>query len=266
VLALQHGGHAAHGAHHTPSHAAPPAHHSTALLDLGLPARDGLLYLGLQSGFNFVDGVHNLQRLDLTLLQTALAQHAQGPFVLPLPGNLHQMREVSHAQSGMLIQRLTDFFDLQIADLGGFTTPDFVAQIARTADTVWVVCDQSLGGIVSTASLLRELQEREVPLASLSLVVNRFDSAVNLPAADIARQLGLPLAHVLPARSTALLAAASQGELLVRAVPRDAYSTAVGALARELTAQLPLQGRAAASAGHWAKHVPHWLGRWSGKE
>ena len=41
--------------------------HGVALLDLGLPARDGLLYLDTQSGFSFVDGVRNLRRLDQTL-------------------------------------------------------------------------------------------------------------------------------------------------------------------------------------------------------
>ncbi|MGQ3058874.1 MAG: AAA family ATPase, partial [Nevskia sp.] len=87
-----------------------------ALLDLGLPARDALLYLGLKSEFSFVDGVHNLHRLDPTLLQTALVQHASGAAVLPLPASLAQIREISHAESVSLVQRLTDFFDVQIAD------------------------------------------------------------------------------------------------------------------------------------------------------
>ena len=51
------------------SQAAAPSHsrntrRGVALLDLGLPARDGLLYLDTQSGFSFVDGVRNLRRLD----------------------------------------------------------------------------------------------------------------------------------------------------------------------------------------------------------
>ncbi|MBU7574665.1 MAG: histidine kinase [Hydrogenophaga sp.] len=234
-----------------------------ALLDLGLPARDALLYLGLKSEFSFVDGVHNLHRLDPTLLQTALVQHASGAAVLPLPASLAQIREISHAESVSLVQRLTDFFDVQIADLGGFSSIDFVAQVARNADQVWVVCDQSIGGIVSTASLLRELREHDVNMQRLSLVVNKFEPFVNLPALDIAHQLGLPLSHVLPARASALLAASCQGQLLARSARNDPYVQAVGQMVRGL---LPwIDGSVPPDGGEpppWTPRVAQMLNKW----
>jgi pilus assembly protein CpaE len=211
-----------------------PQRQGVALLDLGLPARDDLLHLGLKSEFSFVDGVHSMQRLDATLLQTALAQHTSGLAVLPLPSSLAQIREISHAESVSLIQRLTDFFDVQIADLGGFTTVDFMAQVVSSADQTWVVCDQSIGGIVSTAALLRELREHDINTRRLLLVVNKFEPFVNLPALDIANQLGLQLAHVLPARASALLAASCQGQLLAHTARNDPYVQAVGQMVRGL--------------------------------
>ncbi len=220
--------------------------HGVALLDLGLPARDDLLYLGLKSEFSFVDGVQNLHRLDTTLLHTALAQHESGAAVLPLPASLAQIRAISHAESVSLIQRLTEFFDMQIADLGGFTSVDFVAHVARGADKIWVVCDQSIGGIVSTAALLRELRDHDVNLQQVSLVVNKFEPFVNLTALDIANQLGLPLAHVLPARASALLTASCQGQLLARTARNDPYVTAVDQMVRSLT---PLMEGAVAGDG-----------------
>ncbi|MDT4835262.1 septum site-determining protein MinD [compost metagenome] len=208
--------------------------HGVALLDLGLPARDGLLYLDTQSSFSFVDGVRNLRRLDQTLLQTALAHHASGIAVLPLPASLAQVREISHADSVALIKRLGDFFDFQIADLGGFSTIDFVAQTVKEAQRAWVVCDQSIGAIVSTATMLKELRTRGIETDQLSLVVNKFDSHVGLSAKDIAERLELPLRHVLPARSAQLLGASSRGEMLVRIARNDPYSQAVTSLARSL--------------------------------
>lgn len=205
-----------------------------ALLDLGLPARDSLMYLDGESEFSFVDGVRNLRRLDPTLVHSAFAHHASGVSVLPLPAQLAQMREISHADSVSLIQRLDDFFTHRVIDLGGFSPVDFVAQVARAADHVWVVCDQSLGGVVSTAALLRELSARGLPTERLQLVINQFDPQAGLSAADIAQRLGLGLAHVVPARRAALLAAASRGEMLVSHARHDAYSQAVQALARSL--------------------------------
>lgn len=205
-----------------------------ALLDLGLPARDSLLYLDSESEFSFVDGVRNLRRLDRTLVHSAFARHASGVSVLPLPSALVQMREISHADSVSLIQRLDDFFTHRVVDLGGFAPVDFVAQVARAADRVWVVCDQSLGGVVSTAALLRELGTRGLPAERMQLIINQFDPQAGLGADDIAQRLGLALAHVVPARRAALLAAASRGEMLVNSARGDAYSQAVQALARSL--------------------------------
>jgi len=248
--------------------AAPPhgrnARRGVALLDLGLPARDGLLYLDTQSAFSFVDGVRNLRRLDQTLLHTALAHHASGVAVLPLPASLAQVREISHADSVALIKRLGDFFDFQIADLGGFSTMDFVAQTVKAAQRNWVVCDQSIGAIVSTANMLKELRTRGIETERLSLVVNKFDSHVGLPAKDIADRLELPLHHVVPARGTQLLAAASRGEMLVRTARTDAYTQAVSALARGLHQAYACGGTAQAPAkeSRWSARVSQITGLW----
>ncbi|MDH6591318.1 pilus assembly protein CpaE [Variovorax sp. TBS-050B] len=239
------------------------ARQGVALLDLGLPARDGLLYLDTQSGFSFVDGVRNLRRLDQTLLHTALAHHASGVAVLPLPASLAQVREISHADSVALIRRLADFFDFQIADLGGFSTVDFMAQTVREAQQTWVVCDQSIGAIVSTANLLKELRTRGVDVARLALVVNKFDKNVGLSAKDIAERLELPLRHVLPARSAALLAAASRGEMLVRTARSDPYAQSVIGLARGLTQEyMSVTGQPPPKDPRWAALMSQITGFW----
>jgi pilus assembly protein CpaE len=222
-----------------------------------------LLYLDTQSGFSFVDGVRNLRRLDQTLLHTALAHHTSGVAVLPLPASLAQVREISHADSVALIKRLGDFFDFQIADLGGFSTMDFVAQTVREARQSWVVCDQSIGGIVSTANMLKELRARSVDTERLSLVVNKFDSHVGLSAKDIAERLELPLRHVLPARSAQLLSAASRGEMLVRTARSDPYAQAVGGLTRSLRQEyMSATGQPPAKDPRWVALMSQVTGLW----
>jgi len=239
-----------------------------ALLDLGLPARDGLLYLDTQSTFSFVDGVHNLRRLDQTLVHTAFARHSSGAVVLPLPSSLAQVREISHADSAALIRRMTNFFDFQIADLGGFSTVDFIAQTVQEADKTWIVCDQSIGAIVSTANLLRELQARGLEPQRLGLVVNKFDPGVGLSARDIAARLQLSLMHVLPMRRTALLGAASRGEMLTRVARNDPYVVAVSGMVRALQREFaPIPDRVSAVESPWSAFMAQLTGKWkSSKE
>ncbi|KAF1046393.1 AAA family ATPase [Xylophilus sp.] len=242
----------------------PAPRQAVALLDLGLPARDGLLYLNLQSEFSFVDGVVNLRRLDPTLLQTALAHHGSGAAVLPLPASLAQVREISHAESVSLIRRLVDFFDYQVVDLGGFGTVDFIAQTVKEADRVWVVCDQGIGSIVSTAAQLKELRERGVDTSAFALLVNRYDAQVSLAPRDIASRLGLALGPVLPARHTALLAAANRGALLSQTARSDPYVQALQAIVRTLAPQRRPAGAttAATAADRWSSLMHQITGKW----
>ena len=237
-----------------------------ALLDLGLPARDGLLYMDTQSTFSFVDAVHNVRRLDHTLVQTAVARHVGGTAVLSLPSSLAQVREISHADSAALVKRMTDFFGFQIVDLGGFTTNDFIAQTVRDADRTWVVCDQSIGAIVSTANLLRDLRTCGVEPQSFGLVVNQCDPSVGLPAKDIAARLRLPLMHRLPARRAALLGATSKGDMLVRTSRGDPYTVAVlgmvKSLLRDFVAQREAEPAAARTpASPWHAFMSQITGR-----
>jgi len=239
-----------------------------ALLDLGLPARDGLLYLDTQSTFSFVDGVHNLRRLDQTLVQTAFARHSSGAVVLPLPSSLAQVREISHADSAALIRRMTEFFDFQVADLGGFSTVDFIAQTVQEADKTWIVCDQSIGAIVSTANLLRELQARGLDPQRFGLVVNKLDPGVGISARDIAARLQLTLMHVLPMRRSALLAAGARGEMLVRVARNDPYVVAVSAMVKALQREcVHTQEKAATAESPWSAFMTQLTGKWkSSKE
>ena len=88
------------------------------LLDLGLPACDGQLYLNVTGTFNFIDTVRNRHRLDRTLIQTALASSHTGIKVISLPRILKEMADVSSAEVLSLLTQLRLYFDVLIMDLG----------------------------------------------------------------------------------------------------------------------------------------------------
>ena len=169
---------------------------------------------------------------------------------------------LSIADSVALVKRLSNFFSYQIADLGGFTTLDFIAQTVQEADKTWIVCDQSIGAIVSTASLLRDLEARGLEPQRFSLVVNKIDPAVGLSARDIAARLRLPLAHVLPMRRTALLNAASRGTMLARESRSDPYVQAVLGMTRGLQREYG-SGAGATPAGRlsWSTLMTQFTGK-----
>lgn len=206
----------------------------TALLDLGLPAGDGALMLNTPEGFGFVEAVRNLRRFDQTFVHTALGRHASGLALTTLPADLGALREVSYQGAVALLARLRAFFDQQIADLGGFTNAEFVAQIVQSADEAWLVCDQNVASIVAAARQIEALREGGVDLANLRLVLNQHEAGLDPAPAQIAARLGIELAAVLPARRVALCQAVNRAELLIDTAPRDPYVRALETLVARL--------------------------------
>ena len=206
----------------------------TALVDLGLPAGDGALFLNTRCEFHFVDAVHNLRRIDRTFVNTALTRHSSGVALTTLPADLGGLRDVSYAACVGLLNRFRAFFDQQVVDLGGFSNHEFVAQIAASADEAWLVCDQGVASIVSAADLLTGLRDTGVDVDRVRLVVNQYDPALDLTPAQIAERLGLSLVGTLPSRRVAIGHAANQGRLIVDAAERDPYVRALESLAARL--------------------------------
>jgi len=204
------------------------------LLDLGLPAADGTLLLNTRSEFSFVEAVRNVRRFDQTFVHTALSHHASGLALTTLPADLGEMREVSHASSIGLLNRLRAFFDQQIVDLGGFSNSEFIANVVQAADEAWLVCDQGVPSVVSAVAVLDGLREHSIDTNKLRLVVNRYEAGLGLTAAQIAQRLELELVATLPERRVALGQAMNQGNLLAEAAPRDAYVRALDVLVTRL--------------------------------
>ncbi|HWX11449.1 MAG TPA: fimbrial protein [Trinickia sp.] len=208
-----------------------------ALVDLGLPAGDAMLNLNTRSEFDFVEAVRNLRRFDGTFVHTALSRHASGLVLTTLPPDLSMLRTISFTSAVALLSRLRAFFDHQLVDLGGFANVEFIAQVARAADEVWLVCDPSIASVVSAADLLRELGVAQFDTSGVGLIVNRFDPRLGLAAEQIASRLDLPLIATLPSRRVPLGRATNQGKLIAETAERDPYVRAVAALAQRLAAQ-----------------------------
>lgn len=211
-----------------------PLNNRAAILDMGVPLRDSLLYLNISSEFDFVEAARNLQRLDDTLLRSAMAHSDTGICVLPLPRQLDHLRSVSHADSLALVARLYELFGALITDVGGLYNPALVAALARAADETWLVTDQGIGALVSLADTVQELKRLDVPMQRVRLVLNRYDDRYGMTAVQIAQRFDLELLGTIPERTLQLRTSLNQGHLVTHDYPRDPYVRAIRALAQSL--------------------------------
>ncbi|OWT77546.1 MULTISPECIES: pilus assembly protein CpaE [unclassified Achromobacter] len=232
-----------------------PLSERVGLLDLGWPVGDCLLYLNIESDFDFAEAVRNLRRLDPTLLGSAMAHTRSGISVLSMPRDVEQMRGISLSDSLLLFERMRQHYGLLLADAGGFSNAEFVAGLARSAQETWLVTDQSVGALVSLAGLLRELDQQHVDRSHLRLVVNRYDERYGMTAAQIAERFNLELAGTVPDRTLPLMVCTNQGHLLHEDAERDVYVRAVQHLADRLTAEYVAPGSRSGWLSTWLPGV-----------
>ncbi|WP_269506744.1 fimbrial protein [Burkholderia sp. IMCC1007] len=226
-----------------------PPGRQTALVDLGLPAGDGALFLNTRCEFHFLDAVQNLRRIDRTFVNTALTRHQSGLALTTLPPDLGGFRDVSYASCIGLLNRFRAFFDHQVIDLGGFSNREFITQITASADEAWLVCDQGVASIVSAADLLTGLRDSGIDTDRVRLVVNQYDPALDLVPGQIAERLGLALVGTLPERRVAIGHAANQGRLIVDMAERDPYVRALESLATRLPGVSGMAGASRVAPG-----------------
>jgi pilus assembly protein CpaE len=229
-----------------------PLEQRVGVLDLGWPVGDCLLYLNLQSEFDFAEAVRNLRRLDPTLLGAAMAHTKSGISVLALPRDMSGMRGVSQPDSLLLFDRLRQHFGLLVIDAGGSTNPEFVLGLARASEETWLVSDQSVGSLVSLAEMIKEFDQQHIERESLRLVINKYDERYGMTGAQIAERFNIPLAGTLPDRTYSLMCSSNEGRLLHEISERDPYVRSVQLLAEKLCAQPSLP----AGRSSWVKN---WL-------
>lgn len=230
-----------------------------ALLDLGLPVGDGLLYTNTQAGFDFADAVSALSRLDETLVRTALPVSPQGVSVLALPGDLGRMRTLPQADAVTLVDQIRKYFDLLVVDLGGAGSHDLTASVLTLADVRLVLTDQGIASVISLSDLLSELDERSVERSSLRLIVNRYEESYGMSAAQLSERFKVPLSGHIPDRRMALGRAAALGELL-SASKQDPYTRAVQKLIDTVVLRENDHQKAGATSSHgtWSNVTRLW--------
>ncbi|WP_426701290.1 AAA family ATPase [Rhodanobacter sp. Col0626] len=203
-----------------------PAERQALLLDLGRPAGDVSLYLGVESGFHYDDALRSARRIDATLIRTALGHHISRLLLLSqAAGTLEPPR--ADADLETLIGHLREHVDALLCDVGGLAVTQIPAVLLREADEIWLIADQAIGSVVSLDAALRELERLGLRDQRLSLVINRYDEDSGVPAVQIAERFKLPLLAVLPERARVLRGSANQGQLLHQVAPRDPYVRAL---------------------------------------
>lgn len=144
----------------------------TLLIDLDLPLGDAALNLGIVSEFSTVNALEAADRLDGAFLNTLLARHNSGLWVLSAPGRFPYYEPALEAlEKLMAVARLE--FDSVVVDLGSRATPAG-SVLFQDATAVYLVTQAGIPELRNSNRLINQVFHEGD--SRLEIVLNRFDA------------------------------------------------------------------------------------------
>jgi pilus assembly protein CpaE len=190
------------------------AQRSTALLDLDVYSGDLACFLNLSTSYTLRDVITNFQRLDAMFLRSTMIAHGSGMHLLaaPTPRADQPLLEVSGEQTHAILELLDGMHDVTLVDTPG--VPSASTRAALTcADRILLVTELNVSALGSCVRTLDWLRAEGVDVATtVDVVVNKHTGrSWEIPAAEAARRLGLPIRALLPRDDAAAWTAINNG-------------------------------------------------------
>ncbi|KFF34305.1 pilus assembly protein [Pseudomonas aeruginosa VRFPA01] len=204
------------------------------LLDVGQPTGEALAILGLDSAFTFSDALRNLRRLDQTLIDSAFSRLDSGLRILSLTDEPGVLERVTTAELYLLLGNLRGAFSHVVVNLTGLPEGELSNQLLVQANRVLWMVDQSVPSCKKGLERLRRLRERNLPLPSIELLIERYLPNVAPDQQALSRMFDLDLFGVLPLSPESRLRAKNLGKSLFEVAPRDPLAVRLRQLADSL--------------------------------
>ena len=198
------------------------------LLDVGQPTGEALAILGLDSAFTFSDALRNLRRLDQTLIDSAFTRLDSGLRILSLTDEPGVLERVTTAELYLLLGNLRGAFSHVVVNLTGLPEGELSNQLLVQANRVLWMVDQSVPSCKKGLERLRRLRERNLPLPSIELLIERYLPNVAPDQQALSRMFDLDLFGVLPLSPESRLRAKNLGKSLFEVAPRDPWRPSCG--------------------------------------
>jgi Flp pilus assembly CpaE family ATPase len=168
----------------------------TLLIDLAAPLGDAALNLGIAAEYSTDNVFRDAEKLDARLLQTFLARHRSGVFVLAAPSTVPQV-EAPKAAVDKLVAVARQQFDQVIVDVG--SRIDLMeTDLFQKASTIYLVTQAGISELRNSNRLISQFFSEGGP--NLEVVLNRFAPHLQAGVNEevITKALGRPVRWKIP--------------------------------------------------------------------
>jgi pilus assembly protein CpaE len=202
------------------------------LIDCALPSSETGAALDLNPGYTMYDAVRDLDRLDRTFVLSALARYEPvNLHVLALVAQNNVEEPLSPENFLAALGTIRSLFQETVLNAGGLRHGPLLSTISEAATDILLVCPQKYTALRDCKSLLALLPTDKDLRRRITLVIDDYDTAINLGEIQMRDTLGLEQSCRLPAARTDLINGLNLGRPFVLDAARSPYVVALEALA-----------------------------------
>lgn len=208
------------------------------LVDLNLEGGDLATLLGVEPEHTLSDFCRNSSRMDPTMFQQCLVQHATGIRLLAPPREYADIAHVTSRGVRKALSMARSSFRYVVVDLHHAAHPAH-AQALFQSDIIVLVLRLDFTSLRQAGRILQHLTRLGISRESVRLVVNRHRQPRELLPADLEKAIGMKIAHYIPDDSYSMNLASNKGVPVVLEKPRSKPSRSLYNLAVSVNGQVP---------------------------
>lgn len=185
-----------------------------ALIDMNRLVGEVPLFLDLETDTNWEEIGKNFSRLDTAYLQSAMAEHSSGVYVMPAPSKLDTETRLPAGFLFQLVKAMRQFFDYIIVD-GGMYFDEDLFKIFAESQAVYLVSILSLPCIINVKKLQESIYTTDgVSNGKLQIVANRYEKKAQLSLSEANKIVGTEISRTIPNDYSLAMAAINNGKVL----------------------------------------------------
>lgn len=187
-----------------------------ALVDMNILLGEVPMFLDLEAETNWEEIGRNLNRLDEAYLQSAMAKHSSGVYVMPAPGRLEAENNLPPDFLFRLIKAMRRFFDYIIIDSGMYFD-ESLFKIFAESKTIYLLSIMSLPCIINVKKLQDSiLASSDVAKDNINIVANRFEKKAQLSLNEAQKIIGQEVALTIPNNYSLVMSAINSGKEIAK--------------------------------------------------
>jgi pilus assembly protein CpaE len=206
-----------------------------ALIDMNRLLGEVPLFLDLETDINWEEIGKNISRLDSAYLQSAMAKHASGVYVLPAPSRIELEKHLPAGFLFQLMKSLRKFFDYIIVDSGMYFD-DSSVNIFAESEAIYLVSIMSLPCVINVKKVQETLfSARGIRNGKIRIIANRFEKNAQISLPEAKKIIGSDISETIPNNYSLAMSAINSGKTISDVSRKSNVAKVYQKLARSVT-------------------------------